>query len=353
MRRHTALTIAGQRIRLGETRDLLLPFGESYMGKPMSVPVHVIRAKKQGPRVLLTGAMHGDELNGMGIIRHLLYEQLSGLIRGSLVCVPVLNVYGFESHSRYLPDRRDLNRSFPGSSAGSLTARLAALFFEQVVSQCDYAVDFHSAAVRRTNYPNVRADMRKPEVRILARAFGSELIVNSKGPRGSLRQACVRAGIPSIIIEAGEVMKVEPSVLELGVKGALNILKHLGMLRGKPEPPVFQTVVEKTTWVRAEHGGFLVFHAKPGDFVQEGDDLATNYNIHGRERRLISSPVDGIVLGMTTMPAVKPGEPVYHIALRSRRTLARLRKKVAQLSRDRYTRIQRDLATSVAIQERG
>jgi predicted deacylase len=207
MSKRKAFTIAGQKVAPGETRTLSLKFSESYLGSPVTVPIHVLRARKPGPRLLLTGCVHGDELNGMGIIRELLYDQPPKLVKGTLVCVPVVNVYGLEHHLRYLPDRRDLNRDFPGSENGSLSSRLAHVIFENVVRQCDYLVDFHSAAVRRTNYPNIRADLSHPETRALARSFGCELIVNGKGPVGSLRRAALAAGVPSIILEAGEVWK--------------------------------------------------------------------------------------------------------------------------------------------------
>jgi predicted deacylase len=342
--------IAGERVRLGETRDLLLRFSESYLGAPVSVPVRVVRAKRQGPRVFLTGAIHGDELNGMGIIRQLLYGETPQLQCGTLVCLPVVNVYGLEHHTRYLPDRRDLNRCFPGIPSGSLSSRLAHTVFEEVVRQCDFGIDFHTAGVRHTNFPNVRADMRDPALKRIARAFGCELIVNSRGPQGSLRREAQKAGVPTLLLEAGEVWKVEPSAVDVGMNGALNVLRHLGMLPGKPAAPLFQVTVDKTTWLRAEHGGVLTFHARPGDFVLEGDHLATNFNIFGREQRQIRAPVSGIILGMATMPAVKPGGPIYHIATLSRGTVARLRSKVeASPDRARYVAIQRALATNVHV----
>lgn len=348
--RRKPLVIGGERVRPGETRDILLRFSESYLGTPVTVPVRVVRARRQGPRVFLTGAIHGDELNGMGIIRHLLYGETPELQRGTLICLPVVNVYGLEHHSRYLPDRRDLNRCFPGLPAGSLSSRLAHTVFEEVVRQCDLGIDFHTAAVRHTNFPNVRADMRDPAMNRLARAFGCELIVNSRGPAGSLRREAQKAGVPTLLLEAGEVWKVEPSAVDTGVQGALNVLRHLGMVAGKPEPPVFQVVIEKTAWVRAEHGGVLTFHARPGDFVIEGDHLATNYNMFGREQRQIRAPESGIVLGMATMPAVKPGGPIYHMATLSRRTVQRLRARVeASPGRTRYVAVQRALATNVHI----
>ncbi len=347
-KKRKSFAIDGQRVAPGESKTLSLKFSESYLGSAVTVPIHVHRARKAGPRILLTGCVHGDELNGMGIIRELLYDQPPKLTCGSLVCVPVVNVYGLEHHMRYLPDRRDLNRDFPGSPTGSLSSRLAHVIFDKVVQQCDMLIDFHSAAVRRTNYPNVRADLSQPETRALARAFGCELIVNGKGPVGSLRRATLNAGIPSIILEAGEVWKIEPGVVNVGVRGVMNVLKSLNMVRGTITPPRYQTRISRTTWVRAERGGTLSFNINPGDLVEKGQLLATNYNIFGDERNQMVAPVDGIILGMTTMPVVKPGDAVFHIAHLSRSTLYRIRKKTeAASNQDLYRRIQTDLATNV------
>lgn len=342
------LEISGQRVRRGESKTVSLKFSESYLGMPANVPIHVIRAKKAGPRVLITGCVHGDELNGMGIIRDLLYDQPPKLVCGTLVSIPVVNVYGLENHTRYLPDRRDLNRDFPGTEKGSISSRLAHVIFDKVVRQCDMLIDFHSAAVRRTNYPNIRADLTNPAVRAMARSFGCELIVNGKGPIGSLRRAATMAGVPCIILEAGEVWKIESSVVEVGVRGVMNVLKTLGMVRGKVTPPRFQTRIHRTTWVRAERGGTLSFAVNPGDLVEKGQVLASNYNIFGDERSQIVAPGDGIILGMTTMPVVKPGDATFHIALLSRSTLQRIRKKIDEgSSRDLFKRVQTDLATNV------
>jgi len=186
--RQRTLSIGGHRIRAGETRVIPIKFSESYAGGPLYVYVHVTRGQKRGPRIAMTGTVHGDELNGMGILRALLYPEPPKIRAGTLVCVPTVNVLGLENHSRYMPDRRDLNRCFPGSETGSMSSRLASVLFNEVIKKCDYLLDFHSAAVRRTNYPNVRADLRNPGVRMLARAFGCELIVDGKGPEGSLRR---------------------------------------------------------------------------------------------------------------------------------------------------------------------
>lgn len=344
------LLIGGERIRPGETRELHLRFGATYLGTPVSIPVIAMRARKAGPCVFIMGVLHGDELNGIGIVRELLYDQPPKLLKGALIVIPVANIQGLERHSRYMPDRRDLNRSFPGSPKGSITSRLAHAIFTEIVEKCDYGIDFHSAALRRTNYPNVRADLKDPGTRKLARAFGAELIVNSKGPRGSLRRSAVEAGVPTIILEAGEVWKIEPGVVEIGVRGCLNVLRHLGMIAGGPEPPSLQITIDKTAWVRSELGGLLAFHAMPGQLVRQNECLATLFNIFGREQTSIIAPDNGMVLGMTTMPMVNPGGPVYHIAVLSAKEFDRVTDNMAARSGSNpYSRIQSDLATNITL----
>ncbi len=342
------LVIAGTRIRRGESTTVHLPLGESYQGDPITVPVHVIAAKKPGPTVLISGCIHGDELNGLGVIRELLFGTPPNLHAGTLICMPVVNVFGLEHHSRYMPDRRDLNRAFPGSPSGNMTSRLAYALFSQVVKKSDYLVDFHSAAQYRTNYPNVRADFRDEGCRMLAKAFGCELTVDGRGPEGSLRRAATSAGIPCIILEAGEVWKIEPTVVEVGVRGAMNVLKELGMVQGELEAPRYQTRIRKTTWVRAENGGTLSFAVRAGQLVKKDQLLATNFSMLGAERSVITSPIDGIVLGMTTIPVVKPGDPAFHIAALAKSTHRRIQKQVEASDADTlYQRTYDDLATNV------
>ena len=320
-----------------------------YTGETVYLPIRVIRARKPGPRVFLTAAVHGDEVNGTGIIRQFVFERRVILKRGTLICAPVVNIFGFETHDRYLPDRRDLNRSFPGSAQGSMASRLAHTIMNQIVRQCDYGIDLHSASDKRTNYPNIRGDLRDPEIEKLAEAFGCELLVNGKGPEGSMRRTASDAGCRTIILEAGEIGKIEPAVLRIGVRGVQNVLVHLGMMDGTIESPVYQTKVFKTSWVRAELGGLLRFHVAPGDLVKAGQPLATNESIFGDARSMIISPADGIVLGMTTHPAVKPGEPVCHIARPGRR-LSLIRKALAGVADGSPdARIRDDLASSIAV----
>jgi predicted deacylase len=349
--RRPPLTIAGKRIKRGETCDLRLQFSESYTGLSISVPLRVIAAPKRGPVVFMTALVHGDELNGLGILRELLLEQPLNLTRGTVIAVPAVNVYGLEAHSRYLPDRRDLNRSFPGTSTGSLTSRLAHTVFNEIVSKCDYGIDFHTAAQGRTNFPNVRGGLSNPEVKDLARAFGAGLIVDGDGPDGSLRAEAVKAGVPTIILEAGETWKIEPGIVELGVRGATNVLKRLDMMEGDPMDPPFQSLIRKTAWLRAERGGVLKYHVAPGEVVKKDQLLAVNLDIFGGEQNRLISPVDGVILGMSTMPLAKPGDAIFHIGV-APESVGRLERRMSRpKGQGLHRRIKRHLATNILVKD--
>ena len=304
----------GVTIAPGESREVSIGLSETYTGQTLAIPVFVRRAPEPGPSVFVSAAVHGDEINGTGAVRTLIADGVFELQRGTLILVPVVNLPGFQRHSRYLPDRRDLNRSFPGTRDGSFASRLARAVFTELVGRCDYGIDLHTAAVRRTNFPNVRADMTDPELAGFARAFGCELIVSGKGPDGSLRRSACSAGCKTLILEGGEVWKVEPGVVEYAMRGIENCLKHLRMVEGKPAEPEFRIETDSTKWVRADYGGFLEFHVAPGDTVRAGDAIATNASLMGREQNILTAPRDGVILGMTTLPSVSPGDPVLHLA---------------------------------------
>ena len=305
----------GDVIAPGESRDVKLAVCVSYSSMTVKIPIHICRAVEEGPVVFVTAALHGDEINGTGAIRELIQDEDFQLLRGSVILVPVLNLLAFDRHSRYLPDRRDLNRSFPGSATGSLAGRMARIIFDEIVSRSDYGIDLHTASVRRTNYPNVRGDMTNPEVRRLAEAFGSEVIMNGKGPAGAFRREACTSGCPTIIMEGGEVWKVEPSIVETAARGVRNVLRDLEMLEGELESPDYQVVVDKSTWVRAERGGFLRFHVKPGDIIGKDQAIATNTTLLGREHSMLYAPFDAVVIGMTTLPAISPGEPICNLGM--------------------------------------
>jgi len=336
----------------GQSRRLKIAISESYSGMTLRIPVLVRRGPNDGPTVFVTAAVHGDEINGTGTIRAIIQDETLELTAGTLILVPVINMLGFDRHSRYLPDRRDLNRCFPGSPSGSLARRMARVIFDEIVGRSDYGIDLHTAAIRRTNFPNVRADTSIPEVKRLAKAFGSEIIIDGVGPAGALRREACDAGCPTIIFEGGEIWKVQPSIVESALRGIQNVLIELGMVSGTPSRPPYQAVIKKSKWVRSDKGGFLQFHVAPGDIVERGDALATNASLLGDERHTVIAPFRGVVLGMTTLPATSPGEPVCH--------LGRLTKSWAGIKRIRETlprrhlheRVLGDLASNVMVFER-
>ncbi|WP_269522494.1 succinylglutamate desuccinylase/aspartoacylase family protein [Coraliomargarita parva] len=353
MTRADRVEIGGVRIKPGTSADIRLEISETYTGDKICIPLRVIRAKQDGPAVFVTAAIHGDEINGTGIIHDFLFGDAFQLSTGMLILAPVVNVFGFEAHERYLPDRRDLNRSFPGSRKGSLASRFAHILMTEIVGHCDYGIDLHTAAAQRTNFPNVRADLTDPGARKLAEAFGCMLVVDGKGPVGSFRREATKRGCPTIILEAGEPWKIEPGVLQIGVQGIRNVLTALNMVEGKQVAPPFLAKIRNTSWIRATVGGILKFHVSPGDFVEPGQPIVTNYSILGVEQNSLSSAGSGIILGMTTLPAVKPGEPICHVATLTPKQLKRYRDKLAAAKTDPHAQVHSDLATSVDVVEAG
>ncbi len=343
--------IVGEQVALGESRDLSLVVTQSFSGTDVSIPLKVVRGAQPGPTLLLTAAVHGDELNGTGMIREMILAPPCELVAGTLVLVPVVNILGYERNARYTPDRRDLNRSFPGVADGSLASRIAHAIFQGLVLPCDYLIDLHTAAVGRTNFPNVRADLGRPEVRRIARAFGCPLVIGKPGGRGTLRHAANVASRPAIVLEAGEVSKVEPAVVEMGLRGIRNVLINLGMAVGEPAKPAYQARVDRSTWLRSDAGGLLRFHAAPGEVVEKNQPVATCTTLLGADNGVLRAPEDGVIMGLTTFPSVKPGDPVCHLAI-PRRGIAPIRRALRLLPDESlHDRVLGELASSVAIDE--
>lgn len=340
----------GESVAAGESVNTELLITESYSSRDVGIPLRIIRGDLEGQTVFVSGALHGDELNGTGAIRSLIAEGDLKLIKGTLVLVPVLNVLGFERHSRYLPDRRDLNRCFPGNATGSMATRMAKVIFDAIVRRCDYGVDLHTAAVRRTNYPNVRTDFKNAECMRMAEAFGAGVILDGKGPKGSFRREATMAGCPTIVVEGGEVWKVEPSIVDCMRRGVLNVLKELGMVEGEPEVPLQQVKIKTTKWIRAERGGFMDMHVSPGSTVTAGQPIATNSTLVHQDQNQLLAPFNGIVIGMSTLPAVQPGEPVVHLGrLSGARSARRIEKQTQEDDMQRTAH--EHLSTNIQITE--
>ncbi|MCA9196752.1 MAG: succinylglutamate desuccinylase/aspartoacylase family protein [Planctomycetales bacterium] len=335
----------------GTSFDAAFEIGESYSGMNVRIPVHVRRSPNDGPTVFVTAALHGDELNGTGAIRQLILDSTFQPTKGTVILIPVLNVLAYDRHSRYLPDRRDLNRCFPGSPQGTLAGRMARHIYDELVSRCDFGIDLHTAALRRTNFPNVRADMTNKSVAKIAKAFGVPLIISNRGPEGSFRRVATEAGCSTITFEGGEVWKVESTICEYIVRGVRNVLCRLGMLQDSLAEPASQSVVGQTKWVRADYGGFLRFHVAPGDVIEAGQPLATNTTLLGQEKNQLVAPFAAVVLGMTTLPSVSPGDPVCHLGQLSPAELQQTRQPGRSLHDSLHRRTKTELATNVHVVE--
>ena len=307
------LTIINETIKPGETKDFNIKISESVLGTTISLPIKVIRSKKEGPVILVLAGIHGDEMNGVGIVRDLMLNPPK-LLKGSLVCLPIVNIFGFEENSRYLPDRRDLNRCFPGKKDGTLGARLANLLSKEIIQKCDYVIDLHTGAFPRTNFPQIRADYSNGKTKKLAQAFKASLILDTKGSTSTLRYWATKHGIPTITYEGGETNRFEAKPIKAGLIGIKNVLKAHHMLKGKATLPSFQVVIKKSTWIRTNTGGILQMKVKSGDLVAKGNIIASCLSLNTNEKADIRARHNGIVLGLTTRPTIKPGEPVCNFA---------------------------------------
>jgi predicted deacylase len=308
------LEILGQPIAPGDHRRLPLPVTESFVGEDASTPVIVVSGLQPGPVVCLTAGIHGDELNGIEVVRRSLDRAKPEDLKGTLVGVPIVNLAAFRRSSRYMPDRRDLNRFFPGSARGSSASRLAFSIFEKVIRSCDALVDVHSGSFHRTNLPQVRGDLRRPDVLKLARAFGTEIAIHNEGRPGTLRRAASEAGIPAITYEAGEPMRFQGEEIDRGVRGVDQMLAQLGMRSQTNGDVPSPTLYYRAHWIRADDGGILAARAKLGDVVKENQVLGTIFDPISNEKSTIRAKQKGRVIGVALDQLVMPGFAAFHIA---------------------------------------
>ena len=283
---------------------------------PTQLPVRVIRGKKDGPTIFVSAAIHGDELNGIEIIRRFRTLNILKKIKGTVILVPIVNVYGIMTLSRYLPDRRDLNRSFPGSSNGSLAGRVAKIFFDEIVKKCDLGIDLHTAAIHRSNLPQVRTNIENEYTFRLAKAFAAPVVLHSELRDGSLRAVAQEEGVPILLYEAGEALRFDETSIRIGVQGLVNVLRENEMLPKivRKTPKKLPIITKSSKWIRATESGMLRTIKALGDTVKENEIIAYIDEPLDSASFEILSPFDGVIIGKSEIPLVQEGDAIFHIA---------------------------------------
>jgi len=312
---HVEFVIGGRAIPPGKTVRLELPMPSLYNDSEVNMPVQIIRGRKPGPTLFVSAAVHGDELNGIEIIRRLVNSKSLKVKSGTLLLVPMVNVYGVLNKSRYTPDRRDLNRSFPGSKKGALASRIAEKFLTEIVEKCDYGIDLHTGAVHRSNLPQIRADLSCKETLALAEAFNVPVMLNANLRDNSLRESAVNEGLKILLYEAGEALRMDELSIRAGLRGVLNVLSYLGVISRKYRPPKTKPfIANKSAWVRANGSGIVRNVKSLGDKVEKGDVLAEIGDVFGQDVVRINADRSGVVIGQQNIPLTLEGDAMFHIA---------------------------------------
>ena len=310
-----SFAIGSARVRAGAARNLEIPITRLITGADVSLPVRILHGRDDGPVVWINAATHGDEVVGVEVIRRVLAALSPKTMRGTLIAVPVVNVLGVMTGERYLPDRRDLNRSFPGSARGSLASRIAHLMMTEVVAKCEVGIDLHTGSDRRTNLPQVRADLDDPRTRELAAAFGAPVMLHARIRDGSLRHAARESGATVLLYEGGENWRFDEWAIAAGTDGVRRVLGRLGMVDPPDEEPPGPSVeCRSSSWVRARHTGFLHLDVRLGQEVAAGDRLGSVSDSFGKTLRLVRAHRAGIVIGRSEAPVVNGGDAVVHVA---------------------------------------
>lgn len=299
----------------GTRASVDLPMPKLYTSSEMTLPVLVVHGRRSGPVLFVSAAVHGDEINGVEIIRRLLKVRALDNLKGTLLAVPIANPFGFIQRSRYLPDRRDLNRSFPGTPKGSLAGRLAHLFMTEVASRCDFGVDLHTGSNFRSNLPQIRASLDDPKTIELASAFGAPIVVPSELRGGSLREAVAALGKPVLVYEAGEALYFNESAIRTGLRGILKLLRHTGMLPANPRARHRAPIItDRTSWVRATMSGTFSRQAQLGSLIKKGNLLGVLSDPLGDEREEVRAPFTGVIIGQLTLPLAHEGDALINLA---------------------------------------
>ncbi|WP_435178810.1 succinylglutamate desuccinylase/aspartoacylase family protein [Halorussus sp. AFM4] len=316
-RQAEAFTFDGGRVDPEETEEFRYPVSETYLGDPVRIPVTIINGPRPGPTAFLSAAIHGDELNGIEVVREVAQEWNHTDVCGTIVCLPVLNVQGFVAQERYLPIyERDLNRAFPGKQNSTSSNRIAYQIYQNFIEPCDFGLDFHTSTRGRTNMFHVRADMDDEETARLARAFGTNLIMAGEGSSGMLRREATEDGIPTITLEMGEAHRFERKLIDHALDGVRSVFAEYGIYEQETVRwPGWRTVIEgwsEKTWLRADAGGIVEMHNERGDLVHEGETICRITNPFKTDEITVEAPFTGLLVGILENPVAYPGNPLCH-----------------------------------------
>ena len=311
------MTILGEIILPGESKTINMEVAKLQTMTPLIIPIIVNRSKIKGPTVLISAAIHGDEINGVEIVRQIITQKINKPKIGTIICIPVINVIGFVNQKREFPDGRDLNRVFPGNKMGSLASRLAYYLLKEVLPHVDYAIDFHSGGASRFNAAQIRIIPDNTELKVLANIFNTPFVLYTKNISGSYRNSCTKMGIQSLLFEGGKSTHIDNTITNYGVEGTKRILHHLGMLNSRKS--IIQTTqkpiyLEKSSWIRARSSGMLHSFTTIGSYVNKGQLLATISDPYGKEEHKVKAPNSGYIINVNDAPIVYQGDAIYHIS---------------------------------------
>ena len=311
------LNILGVEVARGKSATITFEVAKLHTRNTLDIPIIIERSKKPGPVVLMTAGIHGDEINGVEIVRQLIAKGINKPKTGTIICVPVINVFGFLNMGRLFPDGRDLNRVFPGSANGSLASRVANFVMTELVPHVDFVMDFHTGGADRFNSAQIRIEKDNPELEELAHIFGPPFIYFSKNLNKSFRNACDKAGVPILLFEGGKSFNIHDTITNTGVNGAKRVLHHLGMLRNKykvSQPKTSAVVIEESKWLRAKFSGMFKATIKINAYVEKGDVLGNITDPYGSFNYFVKSPHDGYVFNVNESPIIYQGDAIFHIS---------------------------------------
>ena len=311
------LVILKETILAGESKTINMEIAKLHTMNKLKIPIIVERSKLDGPTVLFTACLHGDEINGTEIVRQLIVQKINKPKRGTIICIPIINIFGFINKTREFPDGRDLNRVFPGSKTGSLASRFAYYILKDIITHVDYAIDFHAGGASRFNAPQIRIVPENPELKELSDVFNAPFTLYSKNISGSFRNSCDKLGVKMLLFEGGKSLDINEEVTNDAIEGTKRFLDHLDMLNPikkaniKSKKPIY---IEKSNWVRAKYSGMFHGMVKIGSFIKKGDLIATISDPYGKVEHKMKAPHDGYVINVNDAPIVYQGDAIFHVS---------------------------------------